>query len=147
MEPVSRHWTDAERREVLFIALLPLLGAILLTLLVSAAIPAMWFSVFFISVVCAYGSTFIGVVPILLLFKRFNQRSWFHYAIAGFLGVLLLWLIPILTLSGFERSIGSFAGPLGGTVAFLMLPAAIASVGSVVFWSFCVRQEQVNNGI
>ena len=128
-------------------ALLPLLGATLLTLLLSAAIPAVWFLVFCMSTVCAYGSTFIGVVPLLLLFKRFNRRRWFHYAIAGFLGVFLLWLVPVLTFSGFERSIGSLGGPWSGTVAFLMLPAAIASVGSVVFWFFCVRQEHTHNGI
>jgi hypothetical protein len=147
MEAGNRHWTDAERREVLLMALLPLVGAILFTLLLSAAIPGMWFLVFCMSTVCAYGSTFLGVVPLLLLFKRFDRRKWFHYAIAGFLGVFLLWLVPVLTLSGFERSIGSFGVPLSGTVAFLTLPAAIASVGAVVFWFFCVQPEHAHDGI
>ena len=149
MKPASRDWSSAERREVLLMALLPPSGAALLTLLLFPASPRAWFLAFVIATVCAYVSMFVGVVPLLLLSRRLMWRGWYHYAGAGFLGVLLLWLVPALTLGGFERTLGSQSSSAtsSSAIAFLMLPAAIASIAAVVFWLACVRPARPRNGI
>jgi hypothetical protein len=154
MEPSSRESSHTERRELQMLAFLPLASAAALTLFLIGLGPRIWLFALIISTVCACISMFIGVVPLLLFFRRLGWRRWFHYAIAGFTGVLLIWLVPVLTLSGLERGMGSFTSQgMSGVwaaateVLFLIVPAAIASVASVVFWFFCDRDRATRNAI
>ena len=135
-----------ERRETQLLAGLPLASAMALTLVIFPFEPRLWLVVFFFSTVCAYGSAFIGVMPLLWLFRRFGWRQWFHFAIAGFLGVFLLWLIPILTMVVFNISLGNLPdrSPLQ-SIAFLVLPASIAAVAAIVFWVLCIQRKPSHN--
>jgi len=154
MNTVSRAWSPDERREVLFLALLPAAAAVLLTLVLFVSQPSFWPLAFPIIVICAYVSMLIGVVPLLIVFRRLRWQSWIHFAIAGYFGVLLVWLVPAVVFGAFKQSMESlsFGASLVGessvsaAVVFLSLPGVIASVAAVLFWFLCVRRKRTQNG-
>jgi hypothetical protein len=143
MKSKLRSWSIEERREIGFLALLPLAGAALVTLALFAGSLRLPLP-FFFAVICAYVSTFLGVMPVLVLFRRLGWQQWHHYAIAGYLGVVFLWLVPFAVLRAFQhgaqiaQTSSEGHGLLTG-VTFLSIPGAIAAVGAVVFWYFCRR--------
>lgn len=146
-ERTGNDWSKHERHEVLLLAALPPAAAILLTFFLYATKPAIWLTAFAVFTVCAYVTMFVALVPLLLLFKRFDWQNWFHYAIAGFAGVFFPWTIPALTIDGFEQSIApyfcSWVGSLFSRTAigFLVLPAMIAAAMSTAFWFICVHKS------
>ena len=147
MNPGIREWSKAERCEVLLMAILPVAGAAVLTGLLFAGHPALWLFAFGVSTACAYVSMFVGVMPLLWLFRRFDRRCWYDYAASGFLGTLLPWLAITLAFGGFERSIGAASAAPSSAIFFLVLPAAIAGVATVIFWLASVQGPRPRHGI
>ena len=55
--------------------------------------------------ILGYESLFIGVMQLLVLFKRLKWNNWFHYGLAGYAGVMILWLVPVLLYSAFHNTL------------------------------------------
>ena len=136
-EPKS--WTVSERREVFLLGGLPLASAALLVAALFAGEPRIWPLAFIVSAACAYLSL-LGVVPLLLVFRRLGWQGWPHFAVAGYVGVLVVWLVPVAVLGAFE-SLSGLRSSSGFThaVAFLSVPGAIAALATSAFWFLCVQ--------
>lgn len=131
---LQREWSDAERREVSLLGGLPLACAAVLAGVVFALDPSIWPIAFVISVVCAYTSLIGGVVPLLLLLRRLGWRRWYHYAVAGYAGVLVVWLVPVAVLVPFHSSVLPVPeSDVSGAVMFLSVPGLIAACAAVLF--------------
>jgi hypothetical protein len=122
----EREWNEQDRAAVRWLALLPLIGAAILTIAIFPTQPSVWLIAFMVSAAFAYVSSFLGVIPALFLFRRFEWQHPVHYAIAGFVGVYMPWLLVGMALRVTPSSSQSTAG-------FLLLPAAIGAVMCLVF--------------
>jgi hypothetical protein len=141
MGTVTSEWSNAERREAGLLGLLPLACAAVLVGVLFAGEPSIWPLAFIVSAACAYVSLVVGVVPLLLLFKRLGWRGWYHFAAAGYAGVQIVWLVPAAVFGIFQSRLLSRAeSGLAQAVAFLSIPGIIAAVAAVTFWFLCVRK-------
>jgi hypothetical protein len=128
MAESDRAWSAAERKEVLSLAVLPAVGAAILTLALFFSQPRMWLFVFFIAAVGSYVTSFLGVMPVLFWFRRCGWVHWLHFALAGFVGVLVPWL-----LVGFVLGLTPGASLSSGPSLVLVLAAFIGGTMSAVF--------------
>jgi hypothetical protein len=118
----------------------PLLASALMVVAMAPRNPAIWLLAAFITSLAAYASLFIGVLPTLMLFKRFGWQGPFHFVAAGFLGVFLLWMFPALALISFRGDLGAPSpGDYASAVKLLMLPSSLSSDAAFVFWFVCRR--------
>jgi hypothetical protein len=148
MSQIDRDWSAEDRRHIRLLAILPFVGAVVLAAVASAVIESSAIPFFVLGVVvatvCAYATTFVGIIPVLALFKRFGWKQWHHFALAGYLGVLGPWLLVALVSQGFRNSlhVGSASAASGGlanTIAYLSIPGVIAGFGAVIFRCFSDR--------
>jgi hypothetical protein len=93
MTATAREWSSEDRRLVGWLAILPAAGSALFTLAVFATTPSVWPLAFVITAMGAYATAFIGVMPILFALRQRRWTRLVHYALAGFAGVLLPWLM------------------------------------------------------
>src|SRR5262245_3427320 len=134
MTTEAREWFRGERREASLLGCLPLACAAVLVVVLFAAEPRIWLLAFIVSAACAYISLVVGVVPLLLLFKRLGWQGCFHFAVGGYAGVLGVWLVPVAVFGAFQPSATAQATPaFAQAVAFLSLPGFIAAGAAVVF--------------
>ena len=146
METVTNEWSNAERREAILLGGLPLACAAILVVVLFAGESRFWPLAFIVSAACSYISLAVGVVPLLLLFKRLGWRNWHHFAAAGYAGVLIVWLVPAAVFGVFETRLPSHTEwGLAQAVAFLSVPGIIAAIASVTFWFLCARKRVGQN--
>lgn len=150
----SKNWNKNERREVALLALIPLSCAAVMTasifFLLNPTGVFFFPIVFFFITVCAFATEALGVVPLLLVFRHMKWQSAPHFAAAGYLGVVLPWVIPTLMSETLRQNGLSANGvpslfnwsSIRDALAFLSFPGALSAVGSVAFWVLCVRGRE-----
>jgi hypothetical protein len=156
--PPGASWTRDERREVLLIAALPFAAslALALVMLLVARVsplgapgsnPAVLVA-FGVLVLCAYVSLLLGVAPLLVWFKRMGWRTWFHFALAGYAGVVLPWLLLAAAIAKFRHGGFDLAAdtvPWGPLLAALSLSGAFGAGAALLFWRVCVRRPRASD--
>ncbi len=126
------------------LGVLPLLASAVMVVAMAPGNPAVWLLAAFITSVAAYASLFIGVLPTLMLFKRFGWQGPFHFVAAGFLGVFVLWMFPALVLISFQGDLGALSPrDYASAVKLLMLPSSLSSGAAFVFWFVCRRSRRL----
>jgi hypothetical protein len=91
--PAADDWSSEDRRSIVWLAALPAVGSAIFTLAMFLTKPTIWLVAFIATSMGAYATAFLGVMPILLVFRRRRWTRLLHYAVAGFAGVLLPWFV------------------------------------------------------
>jgi len=126
------------------LGVLPPLASVVMVVAMAPGKPAIWLLAAFITSLAAYASLFIGVLPTLMLFKRFGWQGPFHFVAAGFVGVFVLWMFPALVLISFQGDLGALSPrDYASAVKFLMLPSSLSSGAAFVFWFVCRRSRRL----
>lgn len=143
----NNEWHIGERREILLLALLPFFSSVVLTLFWFSQLPWLLVVVFTIFMaIFGYASLFIGVMPLLLMFRRLKWNDWFHCGLAGYAGVVIVWLVPVLIYSVFQSTqqfnVIGLPALIQRTSEPVILNAfkttsqvgGVAAIGFVLFW-------------
>lgn len=136
MDTQGHDWKSTERKEIFRLGALPAMGALVLVILLFPAMPSLWLPGFLIASLGAYTTSFIGVLPILIWFRRRGWQKPIHFALAGFAGVLLPWWV-----------VGVFVGALpsasfdGSASRISLLAAGIGAAMSLIFGLISARAK------
>lgn len=126
----SREWSTNDRAAVAWLAALPAIGSAAFSVGLFPAKPGLWPIAFVLTAMGAYVTAFLGVMPLLFVFR---QRGWigpYHYAVAGFLGVLVPWFF--IGMAAEYIGSGSAKAQLG---EMLLFASSIgAACGAVFGW-------------
>lgn len=111
-----------------WLAALPAAGGAIFTVAMFPTTPALWPVAFLLTAMGAYATAFVGVMPLLLAFRRCRWTRPFHDGVAGFVGVLVPWLVV-----GASAAHLSQGGLRPGIATPLLLAACIGAVMAMAF--------------
>jgi hypothetical protein len=140
MSEQESDWTARERMQLAWLGTLPAAGALILVVVLFPTIPSLWLPGFLFASLGAYATSFIGVWPLLIWFQLRGWQHPIHYALAGFMGVLLPWW-GIGTLAGGGMSPATSDGVAGLPRILLLVAAGIGAVLSLIFGFVSARAK------
>jgi hypothetical protein len=129
--PTTQEWTAEDRTAVVWLAALPAGGSAVLSLILFPTRSTLWPLAFFVTAVGAYATAFLGVLPILFALRKRGWTSPFHYAVAGFVGVLLPWFLVGL----FTDHAGSGSAKLRAGELLLLAASIGAAMAGLFGWA------------
>ena len=89
----AHEWSAPDCVEVAWLAALPAVGSAVFALAFFNAKIGLFPLAFLLTATGAYATAFLGVVPIMYVFRARGWTTLYHYAIAGVCGVFVPWYI------------------------------------------------------
>jgi hypothetical protein len=124
-----------ERGQLILLALAPVLPS---AVFVAIQQPASWSfatAAFLVTLLFAYMTYLLAALPMLLAFKQFARLRWFHFALSGALGVLLVWAVPSFLVPGAWSPVATASSAsVVDALRPYAVPCALAALTGIAVW-------------